>query len=257
MSHFITPPSPHWPGPHPTGFHTSRSTMSNPFFFFFYVVFFFLFQPTLWLFLYCHHILSSVIVLLLFLHVLSLPPCLSMYTEETVCDASEQWMDNRYDCLRAEERGEQQKLASCEVWARGWFSVVFSLEIMIVCVCMYLIYIFVWHRGRMFYIRFVLFTVWPYSKLCCQYARMIEYSNSEAKFSFINTMIVSALKDLAVKARVSLWTACVMLGSRRWSFAYCIFIHQGALSRCLKEILKGLGAAQMLVAGSSFKKCRK
>lgn len=32
MSHFITPPSPHWPGPHPTGFHTSRSTMSNPLF---------------------------------------------------------------------------------------------------------------------------------------------------------------------------------------------------------------------------------
>lgn len=135
MSHFITPPSPHWPGPHPTGFHTSRSTMSNPF------LMFFLFQPTLWLFLYCHHILSSVIVLLHFLHVLSLPPCLSMYTEETVCDASEQWMDSRYDCLRAEVRGEQQKLASCEVWARGWFSVVFSLEIMIVCVCMYLIYI--------------------------------------------------------------------------------------------------------------------
>lgn len=66
-----------------------------------------------------------------------------MYTEETVCDASEQWMDSRYDCLRAEVRGEQQKLASCEVWARGGFSVVFSLEIMIVCVCvcMYLIYI--------------------------------------------------------------------------------------------------------------------
>lgn len=33
---------------------------------------------------------------------------------------------------------------------------------------------------------------------------MIEYSNSEAKFHFINTMIVSALKDLAVKAGVSL-----------------------------------------------------
>lgn len=34
-------------------------------------------------------------------------------------------------------KGEQQKLASCEVWARGGFSVVFSLEIMIVCVCVY------------------------------------------------------------------------------------------------------------------------
>lgn len=34
-------------------------------------------------------------------------------------------------------RGKQQKLASCEVWARGGFSVVFSLEIMIVCVCVY------------------------------------------------------------------------------------------------------------------------
>lgn len=70
----------------------------------------------------------------LYLHV-----CPCTLKKQSVMPLNNGWTAD--DCLRAEVRGEQQKLASCEVWARGWFSVVFSLEIMIVCVCMYLIYI--------------------------------------------------------------------------------------------------------------------
>lgn len=249
MSHFITPPSPHWPGPHPTGFHTSRSTMSNPLFCFNPPFGFFSTATTSFPLL-----LSSYISFMscLYLHV-----CPCTLKKRSVMPLNNGWTADMtvYELkwgassrsLHLVRFGRGGDLVWCSVW-RLWLCV---------CVCVCIWYIFVWHRGRMFYIRFVLFTVWPYSKLCCQYAWMIEYSNSEAKFRFINTMIVSALKDLAVKAGVSLWTACVMLGSRRWSFTYCIFIHQGALSRCLKEMLKSLGAAQMLVAGSSFKKCQK
>lgn len=251
MSHFITPPSPHWPGPHPTGFHTSRSTMSNPFFYVFFVsthpLAFSLLPPNPFL-CYCPPTFPSCLVFTsMFVHVHWRNSLWCLWT----MDGQQIRLFTSWSEGRAAEAcilwglGAGGDLVWCSVW-RLWL-----------CVCVCIWYIFVWHRGRMFYIRFVLFTVWPYSKLCCQYAWMIEYSNSEAKFRFINTMIVSALKDLAVKAGVSLWTACVMLGSRRWSFTYCIFIHQGALSRCLKEMLKSFGAAKMLVAGSSFKKCRK
>lgn len=81
---------------------------------------------------------------------------------------------------------------------------------------------------------------------------MNDSCNSEAKFNFINTMIVSALKERVVKAGVSRLN-CMRGAVLPKAKLHLLHFHS---LRCtemmLKEMLKSSGAAQTLVAGSSF-----
>lgn len=140
-------------------------------------------------------------------------------------------------CLLAEERGEQQKLHLA--WLENLNMVVRIPQSANVCVrvCVYkyiytykYFFLFATGAGVSLLERFTSDLYYSLYVLILNYAVnmlewLTEYSNPEAKFSFVNTLIVSVLKDHAVRARLSYGTACVTQGSQRRTSLRSILIH--------------------------------